>query len=514
VRVRAALGRVRSPGGVPCLTVGDVGKAVEYYRTFYRFEPLAADVESALIGGHGTHLRLRLGARGWQGPRADGAPPPDAVVLVTQPRILRRRLDDWGAHIVPAQELGSGWDEFFGFRDCYGNVVAVGPTGGSGGLRRLIAEPLDDLRRQLDERATARAEAHHLAGFRDFYRRLPDRPSRYFLHFNGGLLHWVLKTAGYVPDEVDLVLLGSDLPPEERNWVAEHLRRPFHHVDLRLDDAGALEFLFAAADRNFGWLELGCLVLNHRLFAELTDIEPDTSVNCVWSWDSGFGFSVANSYLLFTNVDGIRRVRASGVDTGPGAYAYERLNRQVEGRRCYTHLPSRSLCRRLAEVVPLDAAGRPAVPGGMAVFESTVMYQLAARLCGLRVNPVRPLTGYNTLRGEAVQDDSSDEVLYVGGLGYADVLEEFSGYFHDSDVRLRYLMAEYLTLAPVAARLPESYRQRLAGVVAALADHGVAPNEVEELCRRHLVQARGLSGAAADAVVRPPAHRISAGRRP
>ena len=48
---------------------------------------------------------------------------------------------------------------------------------------------------------------------------------------------------------------------------------------------------------------------------------------------------------------------------------------------------------------------------------------------------------------DAEQDESSDELFYIGALSYADVLEEFSGYFHDPAVRLLYLIAEHVVLA-------------------------------------------------------------------
>ncbi|SFQ68815.1 VOC family protein [Amycolatopsis rubida] len=471
--------RVHRPSGVPCLQVGDVGKAVDYYRTFFGFAPVTVSGQAALLHGHGVFLALRAG------PRAEDPPVPDAVILVAQPEILRRRLDDRGAHLV-----GPGTarpDCSYGFRDCYGNVIAVGPAGGVSALRRRIAEPLDTARRALDRSRTARAEHRGLLAFREFLRARPRTSGAYFLHFTEGLLHWAGKTAGLVPGDVPLVLLGSALPSAERAWVRENLGRPFHHIDLRMDDAGVLEFLFAAAGDDFGWLEPGCLVLNPGLFAELSALGRDTSVACAWSWDSGAGFPIANTHLAFFSAGTIAEVRDAGIDVGPGVYARERFNRQVEGRRCYSRTPSRAL-RELAG---------PAVPGGMAFYEPTVLYQLAARTLGKRISQVRELSGYGTPQGATAGDESSDELMYIAGLGHADVLEEFSGYFHDAEVRLRYLLAEYLALAPVAATLPDWYGRRLAAVTETLAAQGIAEESVADLCTRHLVEERGLSPHAA-----------------
>lgn len=496
---------MRHPSGVPCLTVREIDKAVWYYRRFFGFVAVGQDPDGATLHGHGTELRLRRSPTGWDGARGSGLPIPDALILVRQPELLRRRLDDWGAHLVPTEELGRGWEGCYGLRDCYGNVIAVGPTSGVAAVGRRVAEPADGVRRFLSERATTRAETRQAAAFRDFYQRLPDHRNIVYLHFTGGLLHWVVKTAGYLPDHINLVLIGSGLPPSERAWVREQLHRPFHHVDLRLDDAGALELLFATNRTHFGWLELGCLVLDGRLFDELAVMHPDTSLNCTWSWEPGFGFPLANPYLLFVSVDAIARVRDAGLAVGPGIYAYRRRNRQVEGRRCYTRTPSRAVRRRLGQLLPADDAGLPRIPGDLATFETTMLYQLVARACGLRVHKVRSLTGFNHIQGGQVQDDSSDELLYIGGLGRADVLEEFSGYFHDVDVRIRYAIAEFLTLAPVAADLPAGYQERLDRVTALLAGHGLGADAVEQACREHLIGVRGLSRAAANAVIQPPA---------
>jgi hypothetical protein len=506
VRVLTALGSRRRPRGVPSLTVADIDKALFYYRRFFEFEAITSDENSALVRGNGATLRLRRTPSEGDGTRAE-LPPPDALILVRQPETLRRRLDDWGAHLVPSAELGPAWEGMYGIRDCYGNVIAIGPTGGIWTPARWIVEPLDALKRRWRQGQTNRMEAQRLEAFRRFYDALPDHDDIYYLHVNGGLLHWLIKTASYVPEDVNLVVLGSDLAPAEQAWVAEHLHRPFHHVDLRLDDAGALEFLFTVNRRNFGWLGLGCLVLNGDLFRQLARIGADTAMNCAWSWESGFGFPIANSYFFFVAAHAAQRVRAIGV--GPGTYSYHRFNRQVENRRCYSRTPPREAVRMLSGRLPSDDRGRPAVPGGMPAFEPTVLYQLVAGALGLKINRVRDLSGFNHVRGGDIQDDGSDELFYVSGLTRADVVEEFSGFFHDAGIRLLYAIAEFVTLAPTADRLPAQYGQRLRQVASELDRLGLPPNMVADACRQHLVDVRGLSSSAADAVLGSPRVRSS-----
>jgi hypothetical protein len=321
--------------------------------------------------------------------------------------------------------------------------------------------------------------------------------------FTGGLLHWVIKAVSHVPRHVNLVLLGSDLPADEVAWVSSRMDRPFHHIRLRLDDPGGWEFLFAVNRHHFGWIGSGAFVLDERIFGEFARIDPGTSLNCAWSWDSGIGFPIARPHLLFVNVDTIAAVRQHRIDACPGMYSYERLNRQVEGRRCYARKPSRAQLRQLRRLLPTDGSGRPVMPHTMTFFDTMVMYQLLARSYGFDINLIRDLEGFGHVHGREVEDESSDELFYIGALSYADVLEEFSGYFHDAGVRLLYLIAEYVILARSAGWLPEHYQKRLEQITAELSRQGLSPQAAREAARSHLIEGRGMSAEAADSVLRP-----------
>jgi hypothetical protein len=491
----------RRPGGIPVLPVADVRKAAAYYRRFFGFAEVTHRElagRSTLLRGHGVVLELRLETAG-RGP----AGVPGAVLLVERPERMRRELDDLGAHLVTAAELGPGWERFFGFRDCYGNVIAAGQAGGIGpAARRMLGEPADAAELAVRERRRGRAEQRHLAEFRAFYEGLSDQRDIYYMLVTGGLLHWVRKALSLVPSSVNLVLLGSDLPADDLHWLREQAGRPFHHVRLRLDEAAGWEFLFAVNRGNFGWIDPGCFVLDARIFGELSQVGPATALNCAWSWDSGLGFPVASTQLVFVNAAAIAAepVRRSG--TSPGMYSYQRMNRQVEGRRCYTRTPSRAQRQLLSRLLPASASGRPAVPRELPFFDTMVMYQLVARACGFGVARVRNLESLGHIRGAEVEDESSDELFYIGALSYADVLEEFSGYFHDPGVRLLYLIAEYVVLAGTAAGLPQRYPDRLQQVTAELSRRGLPAADVPATARDHLMRVRGMSAPAADGVLR------------
>lgn len=497
---------------VPALTVDDIGDATAYYRTVLGFEHVrTAGAAIAVVRGHGVTLQLCQQPNGKRaGEQAGGAcwrGAPDAVLLVDRPQVLRRQWEDQRAQVVPPEDLEPEWAGFFGLTDGFGNMLAVGPVSGPvAAAKRLAGKPAEDMVIRLHERRRARAEAPHVAELRAFYEKLSDKRDIYYMLFSGRLLHWMVRALSRVPRDVNLVLLGSDLPPDELTWVRQHLDRPFHHIGLRVDDQVAWEFLFAVNRHHFGWIDSDCFVLNGNLFGELADIAPGVSMNCAWSWDSGCGFPVANTYLLFVNVDVIAALRKRGLAASPSPYDYERQNLGVPSRRCYARRPSRAQRRRLRRILARDEAGRPAPPGGMAYFDTTVMHQLLARSCGWPVHRVRSLEGFRHLRGLAVQDEASDELLHVGAVARADPLDEQSGYFHDSGVRLLYLAAEYINLDELAGQLPPYYTDRLERITSALAARGITPDAARELIREHLVEARGMSDQGAAAVLRPAAN--------
>jgi catechol 2,3-dioxygenase-like lactoylglutathione lyase family enzyme len=494
--------QARSPGPAGSLTVPDLGRSLRYYREVLGFQTISGNGRVAVVGGHGLRLQLREDAKAAGAPDSRGTP--DITLRVRQPGRVRRALDARFADLVEPADLAPGSDASFAMVDCDGNTLGIAPSRMlCGPARRRLAELTDDARIRLSERFRHREESAHLASFRRFYQRLGDNRDIYYLFFSEGLLHWVSKSLSCIPAATNVVLLGTALPAAEVAWLQEHAGRPFHHVRLRIDDLIAWEFLFAVNEANFGWVDSDCLVLNPDLFGELARVDPGTSLNCAWSWDSGFGFPIANTFFMFVNAHVISALRRQRIAVTPSTYRYSIANQHIPGRNCYVRRPTRAQLTRLRTIVPAGPDLRPATPQGMSYFDTTVMYQLLARTRGYPINQVRDLAGFGHLQGRAVQDESSDELLHIGAISKADVLDEFSTHFHSRDIYLRYLIAEYLVLDG-ATTLPARYADRMAKVTAALGRNGLTPSAAEEMVRQHLAQERGLSAAAVDAVLRRP----------
>lgn len=496
--------QARSPGSAVSLTVGDLARSLRYYREALGLETISSDGRVAVVGGHGLRLQLREDAAAKPAAAPGSRAAPGVTLRVRHPDRVLRTLDGRIADLVEPADLAPGSDASFAVVDCDGNTVGIAPSRMlCGPARRQLAGLADSARIRFSEGLRHREESAHLAGFRRFYQRLGDKQDIYYLFFSEGLLHWVRKSLSYIPAAANVVLLGSALPDDEVAWLHEHAGRPFHHVRLRIDDLIAWEFLFAVNEANFGWVDSDCLVLNPDLFGELARVDPGASVNCAWSWDSGFGFPIANTFFMFVNAHVISALRQQRVGVTPSSYRYSITNQNIPGRDCYVRRPTRAQLTRLRTIVPAGPEGRPDTPRGMSYFDTTVLYQMLARSCGYKVNRVRDLVGFGHLQGRAVADESSDELLHIGAISKADVLNEFTTYFHSQDIYLRYLTAEYLVLDG-AATLPARYADRMAKVTAGLSHNGFTPAAAEELLRRHLAQERGLSATAVDAVLRRP----------
>jgi hypothetical protein len=98
-----------------------------------------------------------------------------------------------------------------------------------------------------------RIESEHLQEFQRFYAALPDKKDIFYMFFTSGLLQWASRAAAFAPPEVNLVLLGSDLQPEEIAWIRDNVYRPVHSIRLRMDDRAVWEFLFETNRHSFGW---------------------------------------------------------------------------------------------------------------------------------------------------------------------------------------------------------------------------------------------------------------------
>jgi hypothetical protein len=347
-------------------------------------------------------------------------------------------------------------------------------------------------------RRNAQILARHRERFRQFYRELPGQQDLYFMFFSRGLLHWVTKSLSFVPDHVNLVLLGTDLPDDEQNWIRENLKRPFHNVGTRINDKIAWKFLFEVNEFNFGWLDIDCFVLNSDLFADMRTIAGQDSVNGTWWFDTDFGFELSATYFMFVNVQAIQALRAARIVHSPNCYADHIMSCPPFGQNYYNEPLTRRAKRQLLRVVPPDEAGNPRPPAYEDHFATTVVPQLMARSLGFGARHVRNLRRHAW--NHEGYEQASDEIVHIGAVSYASALSENYRPINDPGMELRFLLADNVALGD-GSRLPASYGPKREFITAELARAGFTPAAARDAARQHLISERGLSPHAAELVV-------------
>ena len=314
--------------------------------------------------------------------------------------------------------------------------------------------------------------------FERFYRELPGADRSYFMFFSSGLLHWAASALRLLPLSVPLVLLGTALEAEERSWAEKRSGRPFHHFDLRIDDASALDLLSDTAETGFGWIHIDSFVLHPPLLEELRTPGPE-AVRTVWTTTQLGPVPVAHSALAFFETEPVRRLRETGLRASfkPHSYSISGRDRHAGERQVFDRVPTRDEIEVTRDVLPWTGEGLPAYPSGYDYFPLLSWYQAVAHAQG---HPSRAIRDYARSDG-AVNGQFTREVIHVNGVAtYRDVYREVTR-DHPEDSKLRslplvrfypqLLQLESVVLASSAQTLPESYRdleRELAGDVRAL----------------------------------------------
>lgn len=497
---------LRLARGVPCLLVGDVDRAVAYYRDVLcfpdseRFDATA----SAMVSGRCGQLLLQQasGDTAAFSHRRLGGNPWDALFHVDDIERLAEQLRGRGARVQVGLGITAVSDKTLEVRDEWGNVLAF--AGADIGLRSVLRSAAAKavparLGREVRHRRRRREEAPELARMRTFVAGLDRTSPPFYMFFTQGLLHWVRSAERLVPADVNLVFIGSALPRDEQEWLRANTSRPLHNIDLGVDDNTTWDFLFECNDSGFGYIDIDCFVLDPDLFTDLAAIEPDVAVNGVWTYETHDGTPIACTHLVFVNTDAVTDLRARGSYLSPANYDWDGATISLLHPRDYCRVPDRAQRDVLLTQLPPDDQGRPTPPGDAPFFDTLVAFQIGAHAGGYRTVRTRPLTHRTQATIDAAkpvwQQDVSDEVVHVGGVSY------YQRWFHSSRLRGMYLAAEHALMAPVVSRLPVSYVARVRALEAELAQLGIDPANSTAMVHAHLVEDRGLRPESADRIL-------------
>lgn len=331
----------------------------------------------------------------------------------------------------------------------------------------------------------------YLLDFQRFYRGLSDQRDIFYVFFTTDLLHWVVRNLEMVPDDVNLVLLGAKLAPEEVRWVEENVSRPFHHVEVPADDKTIWELLFQTNRRHFGWLDIDCFVLEPELFSAMADIAPDVLANCAWTYKGSARCEILKTYLVFMNVDVIRET-TTRFPVSSCTYSFERARYGRSTLYGFNDVLTPEMIERLREFVPPGPDGKPSFISEEEFFDTLQVYQLLACSLGYRLHKVRPSTIHN-------------DAVHVGKVSYYNTGWSQGTLPENREIFELIQRVDYLVLSESYDRLPERYAERWHQITREFPGLGV-PTEIEAV-RESLVRILTVGGMSHEAATRLVAPR-------
>lgn len=336
---------------------------------------------------------------------------------------------------------------------------------------------------------TDRAYSRQLADFQRFHASLPDPRNAIYMFFTSGLLHWLHRALKFVPPEVNVVLIGSALSADEIAWIRSHHDRPFHAIDVRVDDITVLDFILRTTRHHFGWLHIDCFVLNPEIFPEMMALGGEVFANCIWSHPVAGGLDTLHSAFVFLNQDAVEAVRREGVEVSASTYSYDgsSIGRTVTDLPLYSRVPTPGQIELLRKVLPPDPTGLPWYSEEGSYFQLLVMLQLLAQALGYRLNHVRELVR----DGSGSAAHYSNEIIHVNGVATYQRTAEPARTVENRNYFML-LQADYTILSLMGENLPPAYTRMKEELERELRRLGVS----EEQTRRNLfgfLLTRGVS---------------------
>lgn len=285
--------------------------------------------------------------------------------------------------------------------------------------------------------------------FQDFYNELDDKKDIFYMFFTSGLLFWANKSLSLVPKTENIVVIGAGLTDTEVEWIKNSFQYPFFHIDHYVDDRVVWELLMHTNEFSFGWLDVDCFVFDPQIFHDMKQIDDDTAINSIWSWESNLEFEFQNTYMMFFNVKVYKELKAKGIHITPYAYAYEHMMPETN---VDIHTIQKEHIEIMEKVIPLDLYPIAKYSDhGLPFFDTLLLYQIITRAYGYKMKKVRNLSFNHYV---------SNEIIHVGDASYFTEKKGNKPKFLTDNYKI-YLYIAYLILDSMMDKLPQTYRVQM-----------------------------------------------------
>lgn len=294
-----------------------------------------------------------------------------------------------------------------------------------------------------------------IAQFHYFYQSLNKKENIIYMFFTTGMLFWAIKAISFIPDTVNLVLICAGMDASEIKWITEKWTYPTFFIKEHWNDKQVHQMLFKVNEKNYGWIDCDCFVLNPAIFNEMTVMDKQTSVNVCWaSTDKLSNRILLNTYFIFINANVIRHINNLSLNISPGLYIYPAD--QLNGRTFPAKPDTIQPCH-----MPYISHFNGAYPKQFSedvddgFFDTLLLFQFVSEGLGYGIKRIRRLSHDYYMSDELLHVGGSSSFSHFGNKSETSVIQKYqfnSPVFH---------MAAYLLLAECASELPQLYKKKL-----------------------------------------------------
>lgn len=261
-----------------------------------------------------------------------------------------------------------------------------------------------------------RMERSDYNDFNNFYSKLENKKDIFYMYFTAGLLHWVKKSLSFVPESVNVVLIGAGLGEEEKEWICENYEYPYHNFNKWYSDHYVWEVLFLINEYSFGWIDIDCFIFNPDYFKKITQIDKQTGINTLFSYkDVEFGNHISDTFFLFINIDVLHTIWEQ-IQVSPVA---SKPDQPDDGSLGLLKVIQEDENEIIKKVMSSDENGYALTPKWnntmtrLKFYDSTIVYQLTLIALGYEIKNIN----------EFCNEKQSKQAMHIGASSYYRIID-------------------------------------------------------------------------------------------
>ncbi|MDQ1438555.1 MAG: dTDP-dihydrostreptose-streptidine-6-phosphate dihydrostreptosyltransferase [Acidimicrobiaceae bacterium] len=259
-------------------------------------------------------------------------------------------------------------------------------------------------------------------------------PNPWVVFLTGNLIHVFDHFIHFQPPDLRLLVVVSDMTPDEADTVRSLTSAPVFSIEPRIDSKAVYELLFAVMDQPWAWVDVDCYVLDRSLYDEWDKLNGTAPVAGPFLYGP---IPLCAAPLVYFDPQVHRRVEdAIGEPVSPSAYSFVPTAHGREMEAACTYLVTDGQRRALERVLAFERPDIPYPQGGISdvlsdgnesrshersarraagldvdhvFFDGLMLYQLLAIAFGMWPAQLRHIPGSKII---------SPDLVHTGGISY------------------------------------------------------------------------------------------------